>query len=1664
MLSIDNVSPQQGANYFKEDNYYSKAEAESQSKWFGSGAEALGLAGKVDSASFQNLLEGKSPDGRKLLRGKKVDPKKHRAGFDLTFSAPKSVSMAVLMGGDRQLEQAHRIAVERTLKIIEQQYTQARVWDGQQQQKINTGNLIVAQFHHTTSREKDPQLHTHCVLLNSTQLTDGKWRALTNEELYNQKMLLGAIYRNELAYEARKLGYEIEPRPDELFEIKGYTQFQLDWFSKRRQQILELVGADASAVAKQWAALQTRAKKGKELPREEQVGWWQAQNEAFNLQIKHPVPQPVAQVEDTTAAATTAVKEAIEHCSERTVAFKRRMLEKFVFNQIKQFSYAELEEALANEPELLPTFDQRFTTQAAVNRELETIRLMQQGQGQVKAIATADTVNHYLENKTLTAGQGQAISVAATTTNQFIGWQGVAGAGKTYALNSFREIAQTQGYVLKGYAPSSEAAKVLGEEVGIESTTVASLIQTRQPEEIPPNQIWIVDEAGLLGAKDAHALLQRATEQKARVILVGDPRQLSAVEAGNPFKSLQQAGIQTAHLNQSLRQRTLDLQAAVDLIAAGEVQQGIEKLNTHNRIAVIPDSQQRLKQLVADYMAVAPEGREKTLVLAGTNAERLQITQLLRAALKIEQLLGKTATLTQLKPKDLTQVQARYTHHYAVGDVVVPTREYKRLGLSKFQPYAVTAIERNHLTLQAVDGTCSTVDPMAFRKTVYTPQAIEIAVGDRLKWTRNNQPLGQRNGQEFKVTAIDNNHAQIQYKNSLTDSIDLSKFNHLDYALVSTTYSSQGKTAERVLIAADQTLGKESFYVATSRAKYDLKIYAEDEAALLKLAQKSKAKENPMELIKPQRTKLAVSTTSTTDTATPISPPTIEEAITYGSTDGPTEPTASTAQLESGDGEAAGRRIVLRLDAHSRAARPDRILGERPTTNQPRTVKPSPRTNQPATSRPRPRLATSSDRTRRGGRCYDQISRPTRAVGARPQPTTNSVDRMVKRVSSQSSTAATVSDSGTEVRQHHAELQPFDANVNTLVKRLESSSGTDATVTEAGAVTPEPIFRAGQSNQESNPELQQFSDSVNPYLQGFESAVRDIAAVGAGAPSTSSATVQSNQLLERENWQSAAGVEPVAHSLNAVVEELEAAGRAGELYRTTTQPAMGATEPSLRQPTAGNGSHLEQLGRVSRQLGEFGTSLAGISKQQHSLAEIAARLGLEPEPNHPGRWQRAGFVVDIEGERFYNPSSRRGGGSIALIVQMRHCSYGQAINWLKQGAPAVKRTEQTTQPAQPQPPAPSFTPPVADEQQWSQVRRYLIEQRHLIAQLVEQLHEAGKVYADNAGNAVFLQVASQGRITRANLLSTNSNRSLTQVAPGSLSGDGWFQFSQGSGKLARIVLTDSPVKAISLAALEQQQERTVYISVDPTQNLPALRSFATQGVRVEVAFAADLIGERKARQALNTVPGAVKHKSSVAKSENRQTATQIKLNEATQKQPRLTLQARMLQAIQHDRSQYKRQSQSDLKLVVLGLVAGRSFQQIKDDIAQHSALVQHWKKNDDCATAVNKTVKYTQQLCEEAPTQPVYYQQLYKKYVSDIQNEKGYLQPTQMDQEVALAALKSYPEDTVRSVLKHSLSGRVHGEDYVQQTLEQAQRLQLEAQVKPPQPQHQESKGFELGD
>ena len=276
MLSIGVLhSSAQAGSYYAQDDYYTKDSAGEPSQWDGRGAESLGLSGPVDRAQFEALLNGELPNGVVLKRGQQG---KHQPGWDLTFSAPKSVSLLALVGDDSRVIEAHNLAVTEALRYLEATTARARTKQEGKSTIETTGNWIIARFTHDTSRELDPQLHTHAVVINATQRADGEWRALSSKEMFRAKMLGGAIYRAELARALQRLGYEVEVgHRDGRFEVKGFTREQLRHFSRRREEIeaaLEKLGA-SGAKASATLALYTRARKGP-IDRAEVYSDWKA--------------------------------------------------------------------------------------------------------------------------------------------------------------------------------------------------------------------------------------------------------------------------------------------------------------------------------------------------------------------------------------------------------------------------------------------------------------------------------------------------------------------------------------------------------------------------------------------------------------------------------------------------------------------------------------------------------------------------------------------------------------------------------------------------------------------------------------------------------------------------------------------------------------------------------------------------------------------------------------------------------------------------------------------------------------------------------------------------------------------------------------------------------------------------------------------------------------------------------------------------------------------------------------------------------------------------------------------------------------------------------------------------------------------------------------------
>jgi conjugative relaxase-like TrwC/TraI family protein len=840
MLSIANVSSSsQAASYYEQaDDYYTADRSPSQ--WSGQAAAALGLEGAVKPEDFRAMLDGSLPNGEQLHNAAAG----RRGGTDLTFSAPKSVSIQALAGGDVRLLTAHETAVARALDHAET-LAACRVTADGVTTRQTTGVLAVAQFRHDLSRAADPQLHTHSVVLNVTQRADGQWRALDNEPLYRNKMLLGALYRSELAKEVQALGYEVRiTHGDGRFELAHVSNEQLKAFSQRSNAIEEalqrqgLTREDASAKQLQTVALQTR--QGKEtLDRGALHAEWRerAREAGLNLDAR-PTTGVAADPQRQASHAERAVHFAAAHLMEREAVvprmdLERAALERGVGRTDLEAIRSAIEQAvqrgeLIRQAVLTPAGAvERFTTPAAQQRERDILALEVAGRGQAAPLMTREAVQASLAGKPLNDDQRGVVQQVLSGTDRVAGVQGRAGTGKTTTLRAVHDLASAQGAKLVGVAPSAGAARELA-ATGIASQTIASLA-TRGYAGLDQRTLLVVDEAGMVGARDMHALLAAADKAGARVLLVGDTQQLKAVAAGKPFAQLQANGMPTAELREIQRQQDPQLKAAVELAAGGQVQASLARIERH--VVEIERHQDRHQKIAAEYAALRPEQRERTLIVAGTHLAREAINDQVREAIGLK---GQGHELTTLGSKDLTEAQRLRTVSYQAGDVVRADRDYKQLGLERGNFARVVDGCAGVVTLERADGQRVEWRPVNQPHLVaFTEQQRELAAGDVVRFTHNDHRAGIVNGERATVASIDTEQGRIVLDKPdgtrLAQRLDGPLY--LDHGYAQTVHSAQGQTCERILIdapAGSATNNESAYYVAISRATHEAKLYTDD--------------------------------------------------------------------------------------------------------------------------------------------------------------------------------------------------------------------------------------------------------------------------------------------------------------------------------------------------------------------------------------------------------------------------------------------------------------------------------------------------------------------------------------------------------------------------------------------------------------------------------------------------------------------------------------------------------------------------------------------------------------------------------------------------------------------------------------------------------------------
>ena len=852
----------------EKQNYWSR-DQQGHSEWQGKLANQWGLQGAVGSEHFARLSEGQHPQTEEQLvrhsvsktyegkNGREVTSVEHRAGWDATFSAPKSVSVTALVGGDDRVREAHRESVRVALSELER-YTQARI--GNVREPETTGKFVAATFEHDTARPVDgyaaPQLHTHAVIFNVTERENGQTRSLQTHQMYSSQTYATKVYQSELALRLKDLGYAVERGEYGQPEIKGYTKQYLEASSPRREQIkdhLRAEGLDGPAAA-QVAAHRTRDSKellspGEVLQQHRDLA------ERFGNQADRVVAEARERTQKVTRepelAAQQGVTYARDHLFERSaVESGRSILTAALDRSMGEASFSQVRQEFDRRKQAgeFRTVDhgpkhegQQYTTATMVKMEREILAHVEKGNRRgyddpmlVEGRTRIETEDRHPQ---LNTAQREAVDQVFLSREKIIGLDGVAGAGKTTTLAVIREGVERDGIRIEGFAPTSGAAAKLA-EAGIETSTLQKHLARGQQRDTGEPRLYVVDESSLTSTRQMHEFIGRLHPND-RVLLVGDTRQHESVEAGRIFAQMQDGGMKTVKLDEIVRQKDPELKQTVEHLAHGQVGEAIAGLERQGRIHEVKGNKERIESIAKEY-ARSPES---TLVVSPDNRSRMEINQAIHAELQSKGIVGQEEHRTQvLVPRqDLTGADRIWAARYDAGDVLLYSRSSQETGITKGEYAKVKRVDapNNRLTVELQDGTEKSYDPRRQQGvSIYREQDRDFSVGDRVQLTAPSSDLKLANRELGTVESIGESRMTLKMDSGRSVEIDPAKHPHLDHGYAVTSHSSQGQTADRVLInvdtelAAKDLLNNRMAYVAVSRGAHDAQLFTNDRAAL----------------------------------------------------------------------------------------------------------------------------------------------------------------------------------------------------------------------------------------------------------------------------------------------------------------------------------------------------------------------------------------------------------------------------------------------------------------------------------------------------------------------------------------------------------------------------------------------------------------------------------------------------------------------------------------------------------------------------------------------------------------------------------------------------------------------------------------------------------------
>jgi conjugative relaxase-like TrwC/TraI family protein len=842
--------------YYASADYYSEGQ-EIVGSWGGRAARMLGLDGIVDKESFDRLCDNLSPhDGKQLTVRTRSD---RTVGYDFTFSVPKSVSLLYALTGDREILDAFRSAVDETMRNIESEM-KTRVRKGGKDEDRLTGNMVWAEFIHTTSRPvdgvPDPQLHAHCFTFNTTwDDQERRWKAGQFRGLKADAPYFQAAFRVRLANRLQELGFGVVRKRDD-FEIAGIDSAALLKRFSRRTDVIEAVAAErgiSDPDRKGELGAETRESKNHEMSWNQLRQEWDSRltdSERQVLAATHRREAPYAQ---PILGEGQAVDHALEHCFVREpVVSERKLLTEALKRGLGSITVEGVQGELARRPLIRGEHEgvAKVTTKEMKAAEGALVAFARLGRGRFRPLGNPDRpcTHAWLNDE-----QKAAVRHVLGSRDPVTLLRGAAGTGKTTLEREIGAALAEANVPVVAIAQSTGAVDELREEAGFgEAVTVAHFLKDTRMQASVRGGLVLIDEASQLGTRDMLRLFDIARDAGARIALVGDKRQHRSVSAGEPLRLLEErAGLPVAEVTQIVRQVPAAYRLAAQAASDGRTAEAFAALDQLGWIREIPHAG-RYWVLAQGYLSTIQEkdkkGQPKTaLVVSPTHAEGERITNFIRNALKADGKLGEERTLATWVSARLTDPEKGDAANYEPGDML------------QFHQNAPGQKKGSRLI---VDAGQTLPLPYAERYEVYRPSQLTLAVKDRVRitangWTKDGKHR-LKNGMLLTVQGFTPQGDPIVDKGWVI----ARDFGHLAHGYAVTSHASQGKTVSKVFIGLSSqsfpAANQRSFYVPVTRGKEQAVIFTDSKEELLKAVQRPDQPISATEFAESRRRKPAV--------------------------------------------------------------------------------------------------------------------------------------------------------------------------------------------------------------------------------------------------------------------------------------------------------------------------------------------------------------------------------------------------------------------------------------------------------------------------------------------------------------------------------------------------------------------------------------------------------------------------------------------------------------------------------------------------------------------------------------------------------------------------------------------------------------------------------------